>query len=238
MSVASAIRKMVEAGFTHEQALLAADIFEAEAPAARDAAAEKRREWDRNRKRAAKGGIPPETVNAEFHRKCGIPPEIPSPSLSPSAPPMRDKTLPPRPTPISSPSERPRPQKRLCRLTIDFRPSQAMRDFAGKLGLSNSQIDDEAEKIRDWSMSSPNGTKLDWEATWRGWVRKASAAPPARAGPNGHKPEHLDPWAKAIHKAAREKNGYAEQEFSFDGLKDVTPDGDAGDVVEKHAVRS
>ena len=33
----------------------------------------------------------------------------------------------------------------------------------------------EAERMRDWSRSAPGqkGVKLDWEATWRNWVRKA-----------------------------------------------------------------
>ena len=40
-------------------------------------------------------------------------------------------------------------------------------------------------------MSSPKGAKLDWEATWRGWVKRHSASPHARAGPNDHAPIKL-----------------------------------------------
>lgn len=73
VSVTAAIRQMVERGFTMEQALLAAEIFEAETCKIVDATAEKRRAWDRDRKRAAKStGIPPdppEQIPPEVHRK-------------------------------------------------------------------------------------------------------------------------------------------------------------------------
>jgi len=58
------------------------------------------------------------------------------------------------------------------RLSLDFQPTEPMRAFARSAGLSESDIDAEGEAMRDWSMSSPSGAKLDWEATWREWVRR------------------------------------------------------------------
>lgn len=42
-----------------------------------------------------------------------------------------------------------------------------------------------AEKFRDhWlSASGQKGVKLDWEATWRNWVRNEGDPPTARASP-------------------------------------------------------
>jgi hypothetical protein len=44
----------------------------------------------------------------------------------------------------------------------------------------------ELDKFRDYwcAKSGADGTKLDWEATWRNWVRKAAEqAPPGRKSP-------------------------------------------------------
>jgi hypothetical protein len=62
------------------------------------------------------------------------------------------------------------PRKRAHRMPDDFSPDL---DFAVSEGLTLSQAKAEADAMRDWSRSSPNGAKLDWPATWRGWVRRA-----------------------------------------------------------------
>ncbi len=89
MSISAAIRRMLEAGLTIEQALVAAEAFEAEiepVPAV-DRAAEKRREWDRERKRkqrnsALSGGIPVETSGNQADAVS-----LSSPEVSPPHPP-------------------------------------------------------------------------------------------------------------------------------------------------------
>lgn len=73
------------------------------------------------------------------------------------------------------------PAKRGRRLSPDFQPTPTMRQHGKTRGLNDRQIDAEAAKMRDWSLSSPNGAKLDWEAAWRNWLSRAN--PPARAGP-------------------------------------------------------
>ena len=89
-----------------------------------------------------------------------------------------------------------KPKPKVSRLGEDFSPSPSMRDYARRHGLSNAQIDADGEAIRDWSLSSPAGAKLDWEATWRGWVRRSAerGRPPPRAGPNGHSPLRVAPF--------------------------------------------
>lgn len=61
-------------------------------------------------------------------------------------------------------------RKRAQRMPDDFEPDI---DFAVGEGLTASEAKAEVSKMRDWSKSSPNGAKLDWPATWRGWVRRA-----------------------------------------------------------------
>lgn len=70
------------------------------------------------------------------------------------------------------------------RLPLDWQPSPELRQFARKQGLSESQITLEAEKFRDYwkSVGGAKGCKLDWDATWRNWVRNSNAATPGAAG--------------------------------------------------------
>ena len=39
-------------------------------------------------------------------------------------------------------------------------------------GLSHAAAMAEAERMKNWSLASPNGAKLDWQATWKNWFRK------------------------------------------------------------------
>ncbi|WP_421580837.1 hypothetical protein [Shinella sp. M31] len=83
------------------------------------------------------------------------------------------------------------PRKRAHRMPDDFSPDL---DFAVAEGMTHSQAKAEADAMRDWSRSSPNGAKLDWPATWRGWVRRAlkdrpprqSQAPPRKSAFQQH----------------------------------------------------
>lgn len=40
------------------------------------------------------------------------------------------------------------------------------------LGLPESFIRDEGERMANWSRGSPNGAKLDWRATWKNWIKR------------------------------------------------------------------
>ncbi|WP_437405132.1 DNA replication protein [Sinorhizobium meliloti] len=102
MSISAAIRRMLQAGLTIEQALVAAEAFEAEAETvpAVDRAAEKRRQWDRERKRkqrnsALSGGSPVETggihTDAETLSAPEVSPHTPLPNPSNPIPPSPPK---------------------------------------------------------------------------------------------------------------------------------------------------
>ena len=61
--------------------------------------------------------------------------------------------------------------------------------LAVEAGLPVNQVERTWQEMRDWSLSSPNGAKLDWAATWRNWCRrKVADMPKARAGPPAKQP--------------------------------------------------
>ncbi|WP_019218693.1 DUF1376 domain-containing protein [Bartonella florencae] len=59
-----------------------------------------------------------------------------------------------------------------CRLPADFKPDY---DFALTEGLPPERIKVEIAKFRDYwrSKAGANATKIDWQATWRNWVRNS-----------------------------------------------------------------
>ncbi|WP_273790027.1 hypothetical protein, partial [Bartonella sp. ML70XJBT] len=71
-------------------------------------------------------------------------------------------------------SKKPKRSKanRGCRLPADFEPDY---DFALAEGLSPERIKIEIAKFRDYwrSKAGANATKIDWQATWRNWVRNS-----------------------------------------------------------------
>lgn len=59
------------------------------------------------------------------------------------------------------------------RLPDDWVPDEI---FARRKGLSAWEVENEAEKFRDYwrGLSGQRAVKADWDATWRNWVRKAA----------------------------------------------------------------
>ncbi|WP_208438210.1 DUF1376 domain-containing protein [Bartonella taylorii] len=59
-----------------------------------------------------------------------------------------------------------------CRLPADFEPDY---DFAIAEGLPPERVKVEIAKFRDYwtAKSGKDATKIDWQATWRNWIRKA-----------------------------------------------------------------
>lgn len=79
-------------------------------------------------------------------------------------------------------------RRRATRLPSDWTLPLEWRADAPKAGLPELRIDTEALNMRDWSLSSPNGAKLDWRAAWRTWCRRAAKDRP-RDGPGPPKPK-------------------------------------------------
>ena len=74
-------------------------------------------------------------------------------------------------------------QKKGSRLPPDWVLPEGWGRDAIEAGLPANRIDLEAAKMRDWSLSSKAGVKLDWRATWRNWCREAASRPPPRGSP-------------------------------------------------------
>lgn len=78
---------------------------------------------------------------------------------------------------ISEPEEKREPngspKKRATRLPDDWQPDEV---FAKSEGLSASEVAREADKFRDYwrGQAGQRGVKLDWQATWKNWVRKVA----------------------------------------------------------------
>ena len=157
--IATAVRHLLAAGVTGEALVAAIADMEASQPV--DAVAEKRRAYDRERKRALKStGIPPETAEST---------ENPSPSPSSSPDPSNN------PTPTHG--EIPRARKAsACRLPESWNPEPLGGDVAkASAAWPPGALDRELARFRDWaaSASGANARKSDWQAAWRNWVRKA-----------------------------------------------------------------
>jgi len=81
-------------------------------------------------------------------------------------------------------------EKRGTRLNGDWVPSQDDLNQGRKIGLTQEQIDHEADKFRDYwiAKSGAAGVKADWSATWRNWCRSAKdrSRTPMRVVPGGN----------------------------------------------------
>ena len=161
--VAELIGRLVAAGTPADVAAVAvAEAFAAGAAASVsggipvDTAAERRREWDRNRKALKRNstGIPPERpVDAVLH-------------LSKNSKKEENKR------------EAPQGKFRGTRLPENFLPNEAdWQEAVRKLGRAGADL--EFQKFVDhWKAAAASkGVKLDWHATWRNWVRNARPGP-------------------------------------------------------------
>lgn len=68
-------------------------------------------------------------------------------------------------------------KKRASRLSPDWVLPKAWGEWATAQNLSEPEVRSEGEKFHDYwvALSGKAATKLDWEATWRNWIRKALA---------------------------------------------------------------
>lgn len=121
-----------------------------------DTMAEKRRAYDRERKREQRNstGNPPES--AEVRGQALIPKKDKTKSVS------RKHPCPP-----------------------DWKPNEAHYAAAEKLSISRSAVESKAEDMRIWA-GSTGALKLDWDLTFHGFLKRDAprlATPPARAAP-------------------------------------------------------
>lgn len=191
MTVTAAIRRMLDAGLTIEQALIAAEAFEAESvpievmPSKRQQ--RNKRYYERLKSSEKRLNAPEKDVSVGD----ALPPS-PGPLSPPPTPPP---IIPQTPSTI-------RETKRATRLSPDWTLPASWGRWAVDQGHSEAHVRLEAEKFRDFwcSKSGKDATKLDWMATWRNWIRN-SKAPSQRGQPppklTHHQQRHQDALAAA-----------------------------------------
>lgn len=179
--IAEMVRRMLEKGVAHDAIVMAvegAELAMSETVSTRhppdiqvDETIEKRRAWDREyrRRKRLSGGHPP-----DIHPN---PPDIHNASLS------KEEKI------ESKIEEREAPKRsvhptRGQRLADDW--AAGADDWqAAQLALGNEAARTELAKFRDHWKQQPGsrGVKLDWNAAWRNWIRRAAEY---RGGTNGN----------------------------------------------------
>lgn len=124
-----------------------------------------REKIETNRANGMKGGRPKTSKNNGVAKANG------SVSVKPI------KTIPePEPELTLDGASAPSKTKRGSRLPDDWTLPGEWADWAVEFGFPAGHIAGEAAKFRDYwiSISGPKAVKLDWQATWRNWIRSAN----------------------------------------------------------------
>lgn len=187
--IADMVEKMLASGVAHDLVVMAIRIAEEARNSTGipvDKSAEKRRAWDRERKRRKTHS----TGNS-----TGIPPE----SLARVEENITNSVV--QDTEIQK-SEK--GSRRGLRLPPDWLPSQADVDEARLIGLTPIEIQAETSKFCDYwhARAGPGGVKLDWSATWRNWCRTAVER---RKGNGNHRKQNLSELAFDMADEVRER---------------------------------
>lgn len=203
MSVTSAIRKMVMAGFTLEQAVTAAAIFEDEtAEHVVDPTTEKRRAWDRERKRAIRarpvesGGNPVDNMsggNPVDTNNCPVESPVDN---SPSPSPQEIYNQPPIPIPDYRASPSPKMDFGECeKKHLNGKRNDAIVDwfldgwngFARATGLPTTRAITDARRKHILARANDLTEALDFETPQAGFqelfakIRAGASSRPQRA---------------------------------------------------------
>ncbi|WP_416463986.1 hypothetical protein [Sphingomonas sp. VDB2] len=170
--IASALKHMLAAGMPADAIVAAVAEMEASMAVPRDPVAEKRREYDRDRKRAERAaaklstGHPPESADY-----ADIADNSPSPAPSPF--------LPPNPQPTPAPTHTPAntaPARKGTRLSEDWEPEPLIGKAVDMVaGWPPGAIDRELQKFLNFWISKPgkDGLKISWQRTWINWLIQA-----------------------------------------------------------------
>jgi hypothetical protein len=86
--------------------------------------------------------------------------------------------------------------KRATRLPEDWSPPEEWIDEAVSRGLTRDRAHAEAERMRNWSQSSPKGAKVNWRSAWRNWIADKAAQTAQPANSQQIVPEVWRIWVK------------------------------------------
>lgn len=173
------LEALLAAGATSEQLLAVVRVHEKQQVAAQEALREKWRSQKRSQRQMSRHvrECPP-----DIEGLLRTPADPSSPLMvSPSSLLVLDNT----PPSYKPPSPSTATKSRGCRLPDDWHPR-------AEDGLDNLEL----AKFRDYWRAVPGqkGTKLDWDATWRNWLRTAGKSPT-----NAEPKATTNRWGKAPH---------------------------------------
>lgn len=185
--IATMVLQMISAGIPPEVIALAVQTAELAARESAtssvpiDIAAQKRREWDRNRKRAAKNNS---TGNSAMDKK---PPLIGLDKIVNEIPKVSKKELvSEKQNSTGGPPEIHRKRIKGVVCGEDFVPDDTDYKHALTLGMPREFADRCAIEMREWSGANSHrevARKTDWHLALKGWMRRESGK---QKGTNGH----------------------------------------------------
>jgi uncharacterized protein YdaU (DUF1376 family) len=118
----------------------------------------------KNRQNGAKGGRPKDSKNNSLTKADG------SNSVNPN------ESIPePEPEPVEKEEPKGSSKKKGSRLREDWSLPKAWGQWAVDHGMDELSVRREADRFGDYWRGVPGqkGVKLDWQATWRNWIRKS-----------------------------------------------------------------
>lgn len=124
---------------------------------------------------------PPESETIANPSPNPIPDPDPSPSLRSGGaggdtPPSRDLALVDNPHQTAPADADAKPNKRGTRIPDDWQPARTKGNIEAEEGHTPEWLRNELAKFRDYwtAKTGQSATKLDWQATWRNWIRNAN----------------------------------------------------------------
>jgi hypothetical protein len=125
----------------------------------------------------------------------------------------------------------PKSSARGSRIPSNWTPTPKDYAFASSEGMTREEINREADRFRDHWKSAPGskGCKLDWEATWRNWVRsdfrKRNGSGAGNASRNGSRTEAFDRLAERLQGGSDRADAWQHDDPATEGgyVIDVSP---------------
>ena len=125
----------------------------------------------------------------------------------------------------------PKSGARGSRIPANWTPTPKDYAFAGSEGLTREEINREADRFRDYwtAASGRTACKLDWEATWRNWIRsdlrKRPGSSAGNASRNGSRLEAFDRLADKLQERSDGPDAWQHDDSGAEGgdIIDIGP---------------
>jgi outer membrane biosynthesis protein TonB len=125
-------------------------------------------------------------------------------------------------------SAQPKSGARGSRIPANWTPTPKDYAFASSEGLNREEINREADRFRDYwtAASGRTACKLDWEATWRNWIRSdLRKRPGSSAGNASRNGSRLEAFDRLADKLQERSNGP-------DAWQHNDPGAEGGDIID------